>query len=73
VIVASNRDLERAVKENAFRQDLYYRLAIISIFLPPLGDRKDDILPLVGTLSIAITGSFVNRSRVSPKTHASYC
>ena len=47
VIAASNRDLERAVRESTFRQDLYYRLAIISIFLPPLRDRKDDILPLV--------------------------
>jgi len=47
VIAASNRDLERAVRDNTFRQDLYYRLAIISIFLPPLRDRKDDILPLV--------------------------
>jgi two-component system response regulator AtoC len=47
VIAASNRDLERAVREGKFRQDLYYRLAIISIFLPPLRDRKEDILPLV--------------------------
>jgi DNA-binding NtrC family response regulator len=47
VIAASNRDLERAVKDNEFRQDLYYRLAIISIFLPPLRERKEDILPLV--------------------------
>src|SRR6516225_5240734 len=47
VIAASNRDLERAVKENVFRQDFYYRLAIISLFLPPLRDRKDDVLPLV--------------------------
>ena len=47
VIAASNRDLERAVKENSFRQDFYYRLAIISLFLPPLRDRKDDVLPLV--------------------------
>src|SRR5438270_2626621 len=47
VIAASNRDLERAVRDNHFRQDLYYRLAIISIFLPPLRDRKDDVLPLV--------------------------
>src|SRR6202161_3451995 len=47
VIAASNRDLEKAVRENQFRQDLYYRLAIISIFLPPLRERKEDILPLV--------------------------
>ncbi len=47
VIAASNRDLEKAVKENQFRQDLYYRLAIISIFIPPLRDRKEDVQPLV--------------------------
>jgi two-component system response regulator AtoC len=47
VIAASNRDLEKAVRESQFRQDLYYRLAIISIFIPPLRDRKEDILPLV--------------------------
>ncbi|MBS1803108.1 MAG: sigma-54-dependent Fis family transcriptional regulator [Acidobacteria bacterium] len=47
VIAASNRDLEKAVRENQFRQDLFYRLAIIAIFIPPLRDRKEDILPLV--------------------------
>jgi len=47
VIAASNRDLEKAVREDQFRQDLYYRLAIIAIFIPPLRDRKEDILPLV--------------------------
>jgi len=47
VIAASNRDLEKAVRENQFRQDLYYRLAIIAIFIPPLRERKEDIPPLV--------------------------
>src|SRR6202020_727818 len=47
VIAASNRDLEKAVRENQFRQDLYYRLAIIAIFIPALRDRKEDVLPLV--------------------------
>src|SRR5271165_4282967 len=47
VIAASNRDLERGVRESTFRQDLYYRLAIISIFLPPMRERKEDIQPLV--------------------------
>jgi transcriptional regulator with PAS, ATPase and Fis domain len=47
VIAASNRDLEKAVRESQFRQDLYYRLAIISIFIPALRERKEDILPLV--------------------------
>jgi transcriptional regulator with PAS, ATPase and Fis domain len=47
VIAASNRDLEKMVQENTFRQDLFYRLAIISIFLPPLRERREDILPMV--------------------------
>jgi two-component system, NtrC family, response regulator AtoC len=47
VIAASNRDLEKAVREGHFRQDLYYRLAIIAVFIPPLRERKEDIAPLV--------------------------
>jgi two-component system response regulator AtoC len=47
VIAASNRDLERAVREGHFRQDLYYRLAIIAISIPPLREHKEDVAPLV--------------------------
>jgi Nif-specific regulatory protein len=46
VIVATNRDLEKALESDNFREDLYYRINVFPIFMPPLRDRKDDILLL---------------------------
>lgn len=47
IIAATNRNLEQLVEEEKFRQDLYYRLNVINIHLPPLRDRVDDIIPLL--------------------------
>ena len=47
IIAATNRDLEEEMRRGTFRSDLFYRLNVIAIHLPPLRDRREDVLPLI--------------------------
>ena len=47
IVATSNRDLEQAVRDGKFREDLFYRLNVVSVHLPPLRERKEDIPPLM--------------------------
>jgi len=46
IVSTSNRNMAEAIEEKVFREDLYYRLNVVPINLPPLRDRRDDIMPL---------------------------
>jgi len=50
IIASTNKDLEKSVKEGTFRNDLYYRINVFPIFIPPLRQRQEDIYPLIMNL-----------------------
>lgn len=54
IIAATNHDLSKMIHEGRFREDLFYRLNVVSIFIPPLRERRDDIAPLIEYLMAKI-------------------
>ena len=55
IVAATNKDLKKEISEGRFREDLYHRLAVILIEVPPLNDRRDDIPPLINFFSEQIS------------------
>jgi len=58
VIVATNKNLNEEVKKGSFREDLYYRLNVVRIWVPPLRERKEDIPPLMDFFAKRYTGRY---------------
>ena len=69
VVAATNRLLGRAVARGTFRQDLYYRLKVVELHVPPLRDRRDDILPLARVLLAGAAARMKRKiSGLAPRT-----
>ncbi len=66
LIFATNRDLEKMVARGEYRADLYYRINVVSIFLPPLRERRDDIPPLVNHFIARFNKDNRRKLRVAP-------
>jgi transcriptional regulator with PAS, ATPase and Fis domain len=66
VLAATNRDLEEMVKQKTFRQDLYYRLMIFPVHIPPLREHPDDILPLAQLFLQTLNRKYDFKKYLSP-------
>lgn len=68
IIAATNKDLQKEIKENKFREDLYHRLGVILIHVPPLNDRKEDIAILVESFLEDIAREYgTTAKKIDPK------
>lgn len=68
IVAATNRDLSMMVKQGTFRKDLYYRLNVIPILIPPLRERTEDILPLIYHYLQHFNGKYGRNVKLAPST-----
>lgn len=69
LITASNEDLKECVKQNLFREDLYYRLKVIPITIPPLSERREDIRPLANYFLRRFCAQYGLEKKLLPKIY----
>ncbi len=67
-IAATNRNLQRMVQDGTFRADLFYRLNVVPIQIPPLRERKDDIVPLINHFLEAFNTRYGNSKQLAQET-----
>jgi len=70
VIAATNRDLEQAMARGEFREDLYYRLNVVEIHVPPLRERREEIPLLVATFLARFNAQYGRQKALAPETLA---
>ena len=70
IVSATNRDLELALVRGEFREDLYYRLNVVEIRIPPLRDRKEEILVLASRFLAKFNQQYGRKKQLSPETTA---
>ena len=73
IIAATNQDLQTAIQAGKFRPDLFYRLNVVPIHIPPLRERKDDLIPLVGCFLKIFASKYRKKIiHVSPEIMATF-
>ncbi len=73
IIAATNKDLKQMVAENKFREDLYYRLNVLPICIPPLRERREDILPLAHSILMKLNQKYRTNKEFDEKLELFFC